>query len=314
MRNDPGKIAITVSLLASIVMLAGKLTAYFLTRSTAIWSDAAESVVHGAATGLAAFSYAYAARPADADHPYGHGRIAYFSAGFEGALVFAASLAVIYSGITGFIHGPQLQHLNAGLAIAGLLALFNLVLGVTLVRIGRKHNKLILIANGKHVLSDMWTTVAAIAGLGLVTLTDATWLDPLAALIIGGIIMASGISLVRGSYAGLMDTVDPDVSQRLIEHLQMQVREGTIAGFHQLRHRRVNNEYWIDVHLLVPGEIPTVAAHDRVTALEESIGKLFPNDKVHITSHIEPAEHGTAHPDGHEGLSDPLSTPPEKQP
>ena len=107
MSRDTGKIAISVSLLASIVMLAGKLTAYYLTHSTAILSDAAESVVHGAATGLAAFSYWYAARPADTGHPYGHGRIAYFSAGFEGALVSAASVAVICSGIVGLIRVPQ---------------------------------------------------------------------------------------------------------------------------------------------------------------------------------------------------------------
>lgn len=312
--RDPGKIAISVSLLASIVMLVGKLTAYYLTHSTAILSDAAESVVHGAATGLAAFSYWYAARPADTGHPYGHGRIAYFSAGFEGALVLAASVAVMCSGIVGLIRGPQLQHLGAGLVIAGVLAAINLALGLTLVRIGRKHNALILIANGKHVLSDMWTTVAAMAGVGLVMLTGITWLDPLAALIIGGIIMASGISLARRSYAGLMDEVDPDVSQRLIEHLEQRVREGEIAGFHQLRHRCVNNEFWIDVHVLVPGDVPIVDAHDRITALEGSICNLFPSEKVHITSHIEPAEHGAAHPDGHEGLSDPLSTPPPTKP
>lgn len=290
-------------------MLAGKLTAYFLTHSTAIFSDALESVVHGAATTLAAFSLWYAARPADTGHPYGHGRIAYFSAGFEGALVFAASVAVISSGVIGLIRGPQLRHLGVGLGIAGALAAINLVLGVALVRVGRRHNALILVANGKHVLSDMWTTAAAIVGVGLVMLTRIEWLDPVAALLIGGLIMASGVSLVRGSFGGLMDQVDPDVSRRLIDSLQEQAAAGSIAGFHQLRCRSLNDELWIDVHLLVPGELPMVEAHAAVSRLEESIRHRFPNDKVHITSHIEPAEHETAHPGGHKGVSDPLSAP-----
>lgn len=308
MSRDPRKIAITVSLLASVVMLAGKLTAYFLTHSTAIFSDALESVVHGAATTLAAFSLWYAARPADTGHPYGHGRIAYFSAGFEGALVFAASVAVIASGVIGLIRGPQLRHLGVGLGIAGALAVINLVLGVALVRVGRRHNALILVANGKHVLTDMWTTAAAIVGVGLVMLTKIEWLDPVAALLIGGLIMASGVSLIRRSFGGLMDQVDPDVSRRLIESLQEQAAAGSIAGFHQLRCRSLNDELWIDVHLLVPGELPMVEAHTAVSRLEESIRRRFPNDKVHITSHIEPADHESAHPGGHKDATDPLST------
>jgi cation diffusion facilitator family transporter len=296
-----------ISLLASVVMLTGKLTAYFLTQSTAILSDAAESLVHGAATGLAAYSLWYAARPADAGHPYGHGRIAYFSAGFEGALILGASIAVILSGVLGLIRGPALRHLGVGLTIAGALALINLVLGLMLVRVGRKHNTLILIANGKHVLSDMWTTGAAILGVGLVLLTGLTWLDPVAAMCIGVYIMATGAKLIRKAVAGLMDQVDPDVSRRLIDGLQQAAREGVIVDFHQLRCRQINDELWVDVHLLVPGELPTAEAHARVTQAEQSIRDLFSSSRIHITSHAEPAEHTAAHPGGHAGVSDPLT-------
>jgi cation diffusion facilitator family transporter len=299
------------SLLVSIVMLAGKLTAYLLTHSTAILADAVESVVHGAATGLAAFSLWLAGRPADKEHPYGHGRIAYFSAGFEGALVFAAAVAVIYGGVRGLIHKPQLDNLGLGLAIAAGLAVVNLALGLTLVRIGRRHNALILVANGKHVLADVWTTAAAIVGVGLVMITKVEWLDPLAALLIGVLIMASGLSLVRSSIAGLMDEVDPDVSRRLVKGLQTQVEQGRIVGFHQLRCRLVNDELWVDVHVLVPGEMPAGEAHRAVSQLEEAVHSLFPSQRVHVTSHIEPADHEAAHPGGHRGVSDPL---PSSQP
>jgi cation diffusion facilitator family transporter len=306
MNSDPRKVAMLISLLASGVMLAGKLTAYLLTHSAAIFSDAAESVVHGAATGLATYSLWYAARPADAGHPYGHGRIAYFSAGFEGALVFAASIAVIYSGIVGLTRGPELRHLGLGLGISGALALINLVLGLALVHVGRKHNALIVTANGKHVLSDMWTTTAVILGVGLVLLTGVTWLDPVVALCVGVYIMVSGAALVRKAFAGLMDEVDPELSRRLIDGLQSAARKGVIVDFHQLRCRQINDELWVDVHLLVPGELSTIEAHDRVTRAEQSIRDLFSNDTVHITSHIEPTDHVGAHPGGHGGVTDPL--------
>ncbi len=304
--RDPGKTAISVSVLVAGVMLVGKVTAYVLTHSTAILADAAEAVVHGGATALAAFSFWYAAHPADARHPYGHGRIAYFSAGFEGALILAASVAVVWTAIHGLLHGPQLQHLGVGVAIGSVLALINLILGLTLIRIGRRQNNLVLVANGRHALADMGTTLAAVVGVGLVMLTNVTWLDPLAALVIGGAIMVSGISLVRQSFRGLMDEVAPELSRRLVVGLQEHVDAARIAGFHQLRCRMVNNELWVDVHLLLPGELSMAAAHARVTQVEESLPRLFPNERVHVTSHIEPAEHDAAHPDRHGDVSDPL--------
>jgi len=306
MRRDPRKIVMLVSLLASGVMLAGKLTAYFLTHSAALFSDAAESVVHGAATALATYSLWYAAKPADSGHPYGHGRIAYFSAGFEGALVFIAAVTVVYSGVYGLIHGPELRNLGIGLGIAAALAVINCALGLTLVRIGRKQNALILVANGKHVLSDAWTTGGAILGVGLVMLTGKQWLDPLAAIAIGFYIMLTGVSLIRQSYAGLMDQVRPELSQRLIGGLNETVRAGLISDFHQLRCRQINDELWVDVHVLVPGELPTFEAHERVTRAERSVSGLFPDERIHITAHIEPADHYVAHPGGHTDLDDPL--------
>ncbi len=308
--NDPRRVVMTVSLLTSVIMLIGKLSAYLISNSTALLADAAESVVHGAATGLAALSLWYADRPADATHPYGHGRIAYFSAGFEGALVFSASLAVIASGVQTLRFGSQLGNLSAALAISAILAAINLLLGAALVRIGRKHNSLIVTANGWHVFSDMWTTLAAILGVGLVMITGIELLDPLTALALGGYIMVTGFDLMRRAYFGLMDRVDPQVSEKLLVELGGSVEKGLLADYHQVRHRRVNEELWIDMHLLVPGNLPLQKAHEQVTQVEEAVRTLFPEDRVHITSHIEPADHEAAHPGGHDETADPLRTPP----
>lgn len=299
MVRDPQKIAMRVSLGASVFMLAGKLLAYFLTHSAAMFADAAESVVHGVATAFAAFSLWYASRPADQEHPYGHGRIVYFSTGFEGALVLAAALTVMHSGVVGLIAEPKLDRLGVGIAIAGGLAAFNCVLGAMLIRIGRRHNALVLIANGRHVLSDFWTTAAAIVGLVLVKLTGRTWLDPLAALIIGAWIMYTGISLIRASIAGLMDALDPELGSKVEAGLEDAVRSGRIAEFHEVRCRRLNDEIFIETHLLVPGETRLYDAHGRATEVENGLRGLFPGQRVHIVTHVEPLAHDAAHPEDH---------------
>ncbi|MFH1748558.1 MAG: cation diffusion facilitator family transporter [Planctomycetota bacterium] len=306
MNKSPGKTAILVSAVVSIIMLTGKLAAYMLTNSTAILADAVEDIVHVAATILAVFSFWYATCPADSRHPYGHGRIAFFSAGFEGALIFAASVAVIWTGIQGLIWSPQLEHLGAGIVITLAVSLINLVLGVTLIRIGRRQNNLILVANGQHALADLGTSLAAVTGVSLVMLTGQTWLDPLAALVIGGVIITCGISLLRKSYSGLMDTCDPKISARLLASLQEQVAAGRLIGFHQLRCRTTNNELWVDVHLLLPGELRIADGHTRITEIEDLLREVYPSGPVYITSHIEPADHDTAHPDQHQGAQDPL--------
>lgn len=152
------KIAMTSSLLVAVLMLVGKSGAYYLTGSVAIMSDAVESVIHIIATSVAAFGLWYSMRPADANHPYGHGKIVYFSAGFEGALILVAGVGVIGVGIEGLIAGVELRQLDIGLAITAALALVNLGLGMFLIYAGKKAKQLVLIANGTHVLTDMWTS------------------------------------------------------------------------------------------------------------------------------------------------------------
>lgn len=311
-RRDPRTVVMTISLLVSVVMLTGKLIAYAVSRSYAILADAAESVIHGVATGLAFFSLWYSSKPADREHPYGHGRVAYLSAGFEGGLVFGAACAILIAAIRGLIVGPDFGDLGMGMAITAGLAAINLVLGVSLVVTGRRHHSIIVEANGLHVLSDMWTSLAALGGLGVVLLSGLWWLDPVVALAIGGFVGWTGARLLRRSVAGLMDEVPQATSAQILAELAAAVEAGRIEAFHQVRCRRVNDQLWIDLHLLVPGDESVHAAHERVTAVEQAIRGRFGGRPVHITSHIEPAEHERAHPGGHR-VADPLGEPSARQ-
>ena len=298
--------AMGLSLAVAIVMLLGKLAAYILTNSMVILADAAESIVHLVATGFSAFCLWYAARPADSSHPYGHGRIAYFSVGFEALLVLAMGMAIIFAGVVGLIRGPELAHLHAGLLIAGVLATVNLALGTMLIRVGRRHNSLVLVANGKHVLTDVWTTGAAILGLTLVVATGLEWLDAAAAICVGCWVVFSGWRLIRQAIAGLMDELDPALAEKVVGCCQESCDAGLITGFHQLRCRSLNDETWVDVHVQVDGDLSVVEAHSRATQVEARIRRLLPNRTVHVSTHIEPEDHHASHPLGHEPAHDPL--------
>lgn len=304
-RRDPRRIAITASLLVAVLMLAGKLAAYGITGSTAILSDALESVIHLFATAIAAFGLWYAAQPPDPNHPYGHGKIAYFASALEGALILIAAVGIIVIAVRDFIIGPEVQQLGVGLLIIALLAAVNAALGVMLVRVGRKHNALVLVANGQHVLADMWTSVGVILGVGLVWWTDLLWLDPVVAILVGLNILLTGGRLIRRSFHGLMERVEASDTEALVAVLTQALREGEVTGWHHLRHRRVNDRLWVDVHLLFPSEMSLTEAHRRATRIETRLRDLFPVDVVSVTSHLEPAshDHGSA---AHEPARDPL--------
>lgn len=301
------QVAMGASLAVAVLMLVGKSTAYWITGSTAILSDAAESVIHLAATGLASLSLWYSRRPADANHPYGHGKIAYFSAGFEGALILIASLAVIGVGVNGLINGVELRQLDLGILITAALGFVNLLLGLLLVRTGKKNNQLILVSNGKHVLTDMWTSLGVVIGILLVYITDILWLDPLMAVLAGVNILWSALQLMRNAVRGLLDEVSVADTEALLNCLSEAVGQGTISGFHQLRHRATDSVMWIEVHVQLPDSMDNLTAHDRATDVEERITHLFPEYTVHMTTHIEPESHEMAHPAGHDGVIDPLS-------
>jgi cation diffusion facilitator family transporter len=294
------------SLGVAVLMLVGKLTAYFITGSTAILSDALESVIHLFATAIAAASLWYAARPPDPAHPYGHGKIAYLSSAFEGVLIALAAIAIIVMSVEALVTGPELQQLGVGLGVTAVLAAVNAVLGVALIRVGRRHNALVLVANGQHVLTDMWTSLGVLVGVGLVWWTGVLWLDPVVALVVGANIIWTSFRLLLRSYEGLMEKVDARDTARIVERLQEAEARGTVTGWHQLRHRRVNDQVWIEVHLLFPPALSITEAHAHATAVEADIRALFPKDDVLVTSHLEPDTHEHDHPaaeHAHDALS-----------
>lgn len=304
-KPDLQRIAMGASLAVAVLMLAGKLGAFVITGSTAILSDAAESVVHIAATGVAALSLWYSRRAADNSHLYGHGKIAYFSAGFEGAMIFSAAAYIYFTSIRALIHGPELQRLGIGIAITAALCAVNLALGLFLVTVGKRQNAVILVANGKHVLTDMWTSAGVVVGVLIVHLTGVLWFDPVCALLVATNIVVEALRLMHRAYNGLLDLANPEHTQRIRKELDNAVVHGHIAGYHQLKHRESNDVIWVDVHMLANGSAPLSEAHRAVTAIENAIETRFPEYTVHVTTHIEPAAHDEDHPDGHPGLPDP---------
>jgi cation diffusion facilitator family transporter len=289
------------------LMLAGKTLAWAMTGSTAILSDALESVIHIVATGIAAYSLWFTTQPADRDHPYGHGKFAYFSAGFEGAMILTASVAIVYVAGKALIFGPELRQLDLGVAITFGLAMVNMALGWFLVRTGRRTNTLVLEANGQHVLTDMWTSLGVVVGVLLVDLTHLSWLDPVVAILAALNILWSGGHLLATAFQGLMEKADARDSAILMQGLQQAVDAGLIQGWHQLRHRRVNDQVYVDAHLLLPGQLTLHEAHERACDVESRMAELFPEDRVWMTSHLEPEEHEAVHPGGHPEFPDPFN-------
>lgn len=285
------RLAISASIGVALMSLVGLLIASWMTGSTAILSDALETTVNLAAALMAAFSLRYAAQPADAEHPYGHGKIAYFSAGMEGALIFAAAAGILWASVHALIVGPELKELNMGLLLIGGIALINAGLGFWLVRTGRRTNALVLVANGKHILTDVWTTAGVIVGLALVQWTGMLWLDPVIAILVGLNILWTGAQLVKTSFRGLMERVDTDETEQLLAVLEKTQQEGELEGYHHVRHRRVNDQVWVEQHLLYDDQLPLVEAHRLATLIEEAQRAIFPDDHVMFTSHLEPVSH-----------------------
>jgi cation diffusion facilitator family transporter len=176
---------------------------------------------------------------------------------------------------------------------------------VLLVSVGRRTNALILVANGKHVLTDVWTSVGVLIGVGLVWLTNIRWLDPVAAMVVATNILWSAVQLIRNALQGLLDEVDPATTRTLRDTLDHCVDGGMLEGYHQLRHRVSNDVLWVEAHFLLPGRLSLREAHALVNQVEAAVHRAFPKLTVQLTSHLEPQKHETAHPKGHPGVADP---------
>ena len=267
-------------------MLIMKTSAYFLTHSAAIFSDALESVVHVVATTMAMYSVLLSARPADRTHPYGHGKIEFFSAGFEGAMIIIAAIAITYQAVSAIILGPQLQKLDVGILFTVAASFINLFLGTFLVRTGKNTNSLTLVADGKHVLTDSWTSFGVVAGLGLVLLTGWVILDPLVAIAVALNIIFSGYQLLRLSVGGLMDEADPATLEKILSII-LRDRTPEWIDVHHLRVWRSGEIFHVDFHLTIPFYWNIDEAHAFQKEILNMIAReLGPGSQVLI--HLDP--------------------------
>jgi len=290
--------AMRVSLAFGVLMLLGKLTAYFITHSAAVFSDAAESVIHVFAVGFASFSLRLSGRPASHHFLYGYERIAFFSAGFEGALIVVAAIAILFESIREWMAGLQLDHIGYGIALIFAAGVFNAALGYYLIRTGHRTNSLILEADGKHVLTDSWTSFGVVLGLLLVMATHWKPFDPLIAIAVAVNILWSGGHLVWRSAVGLLDYSDPETGKRIRERLDVICTELNIQ-YHGVRFRTTGYRQIIEVHLLFPSLTSVSEAHTLATTLEERLPKEL-GMPAEVITHLEALEdHADVHHSQH---------------
>jgi cation diffusion facilitator family transporter len=229
-----------------------------------------------------------AARPPDSDHPYGHGKIEYFSAGFEGALIIFAAIGIFKTGISHLLSPVPLFNLQAGLVILVAAALVNLLLGIGLIRVGNRVQSLTLIADGKHVLTDVYTSVGVVAGLVLVHWTGWLWLDGAIACLVGINILFTGIRLVGQSFAALMDASDPRLLDEITRLLDNH-RNPVWIDIHQLRAWRSGSFVHIDLHLVLPRDYLLDDAHRQAKAVEQLLINHFKGN-AGVLVHMDPCE------------------------
>jgi cation diffusion facilitator family transporter len=279
-------LAISASLLIGAGLMAVKFIAFYLTDSAAILSDALESIINVVAAGFALASIIIAAKRPDPTHPYGHGKVEYFSAGFEGALIVLAALGIFYEAWPRLLHPQAIPRLEKGLLLILGAALVNLILGLALVILGRRTKSIVLVADGRHVLTDVFTTAGVVLGLVGVYFTGWNWLDGVVAILVGLNILITGARLVHQAASGLMDTSDPELLEEICRVIAHNRRPMWI-DIHQLRARRAGTHVFIDFHLILPRDLSLEAGHAEVKQLEKILNDHF-EGQTDILIHADP--------------------------
>ncbi|HKI79208.1 MAG TPA: cation diffusion facilitator family transporter [Ignavibacteriaceae bacterium] len=275
------KRAAYISLAIGIGMFLSKMGAFLITGSAAIFSDAAESVVHVLATSMALYSIILASRPADDSHLYGHGNIEFFSAGVEGLLIVIAAIFIIYTAIIDIIKGSNLKQLDIGVFIISGAGIINLFLGFYLMRMGKKTNSITLVADGKHVLTDAYTSIGVIVGIIIVMLTGLQIIDPLFAIAVALNILFTGYKLIRESIGGLMNETDKEILDKIVEILNSIRREYWI-DIHWLRFWKSGDKVFVDFHLTLPYYFTIKESHTEEEFIEEQLESQIPNTEIRI--------------------------------
>lgn len=287
-----------MSIIVSVVVFGMKMAAWWATGSVGLLSDALESTVNIVAAVVALLALRTAMKPADAMHHFGRGKAEYFSASIEGFMILLAALIIVYTAIERIITPRDLEQIGWGLTISTIAAVINGGTALILLRAGKLHRSPVLIADGKHLMTDVWTSVGVIVGVGLVVITGWNRLDGIVALAVGLNIIVTGINLLRSSTAGLMDKALSDEDHlKIVEVLTKY--ESDEVKFHALQTREAGRQRFISMHVLVPGAWTIQKGHDLSEELEADIIAQLP-DTI-ITTHVEPLEDERSWADEPEG-------------
>lgn len=286
-REQTKRIRIAIlSIAAGTCVLGLKYLSYVLSGSVALKSDAIESVVNIVAAIFALGAVIFSGRPADKEHPYGHGKIEHFSAAFEGGLISLAAVFILIEATKGFLYGVELKDLGRGLAVNLLAGALNGLLGWFLVVQGKKMRSRALEADGHHILSDFWTTVGIATGLLAVKLTGIHWLDPLMAMVVGLLLARTGFRLVKESSQALLDMEDPAMLEKVLTAMN-RVRTWDILALHEMRTFRSGRYTHVDVHIVVPEFYPVRQAHDLCERFGETVLKEG-GIEGEVHTHVDP--------------------------
>ena len=283
-----------LSIAAAIVTITLKVVAWRVTGSVGLLSDAAESVVNLVAAIAVLIALKVAAMPADKNHHFGHTKAEYFSAGIEGVMILLAAVVIMWSAIDRFLHPQPLENVGIGLAISVLASAVNGVVAVVLIRAGRRYRSLTLTADGKHLMTDVWTSAGVVVGVLIVALTGVARLDPVVAFLVGLNIIWTGWKLIRESTEGLMDISMSKEDNRAIADILARFVTSEVH-FHALRTRESGHHRFAEVHVLVPGAWTVQQGHDLVEEVEATVHREF--GEIALTCHLEPKEDPRAYGD-----------------
>jgi cation diffusion facilitator family transporter len=268
------------------VLMLVKFLAWLLTDSTAILTDALESIVNVIAAGFALRSLQLALLPRDENHPYGHGKIEFFSAGLEGLLILAAAVGIIIKALRDLWAPEPLGELALGTGLVLAAGIVNGFLGFWLLRKGRETGSLILKADGQHLLTDLWSSIGLVAGLVALQLTGYRWLDPVVALVMAGVIGRTGIQLVLQAYSGLMDETDYGEVERVVQAVAGARREAWV-DVHNLRVQRYGSHRHLDAHITLPHYYTLNQVHSEVNAFEDICRQVL-GAETEVFLHTDP--------------------------
>jgi cation diffusion facilitator family transporter len=288
----------TVALAAGVALTFVKLAIYWLTDSVAVLSDALESIINVAAAGVMLYSITQANRPADADHPYGHGKVEFLAVGLEGWLILLAGIVIAVEAIGRLFSGTGPQQLGLGLGLLAGVAVLDALLAGYVWQMGRRYHNDVLVADGRHLATDVVSTIGVLIGLALVRATGWDWLDPVVALVMAALIGAASWRLLWHSVQELMDRRDPEDDRLIRDILDEEVARGAIHGYHKLRHRHTGNFHWVDMHLHVDAAMTVADGHALASRIEHRIEQAL--GEANATAHLEPPQttERTDAPDG----------------